>query len=151
MHPLIAQQLRTGLPGLRGSHLHGAVPLSQAVVAALLRDAPSPLRDVRIDIQAGNRLVVRYGIVQATATLDASLTTGAAPRLGMELASSVVAWTLRQVLRLPYLRVEGRRVTVDLAAIPALADYRALWPHLREARVATTPGMLVVGFDVRVG
>jgi hypothetical protein len=150
MHPLLAHQLQQGLPDLRGARLHGAVPLRQDVVSSLLAGAPAPLRDVQLEIQAGNRLVVRYGVVQATATLDEAVATGASPRIGIRLASTVLAFALRQVLRLPYVHVDGRQVTIDLGAVPALAEYRAVWPHVRDVRLVTSPGVLVIGFAVQV-
>ena len=149
MHPLLAHQLRHGLPDLRGAHLHGAVPVPERLLSSLIAAAP-PLRDVDLEIQAGNRLVLRYGIVTATATLDERVETGGSPRIVLQLASTVLAWTLRQTLRLPYVRIDGRRVTIDLGAVPALAEYRALWPHVRDLRLATTPGVLVIGFAVVV-
>jgi hypothetical protein len=150
MTPSLTAQFHAGLPALRGARAHGVVPIRGDVLATLLRHAPAPLRDVRLEVQAHNRLVVRYGVLQATAVLDEALAVGASPRLGLDLASSAVAWTLRQVLRLPYVRVEGRRVTVDLAAVPALAACAPLWPHLRDVRLATSPGVILVGVEVLV-
>jgi hypothetical protein len=150
MHPLLAHQLQHGLPDLRGARLHGAVPVPEAVVSSFLAAAPAPIRDMRLEIQAGNRLVLRYGILVATATLDETVATGGSPRVGLQLASTVLAWTLHKALRVPYVHVDGRRVTIDLGAVPAFGEYRALWPHVRDVRLATSPGVLVVGFAVQV-
>ena len=56
------------------------------------------------------------------------------------------AWLVKNLIELK----NGRRVTIDLGAVPALEEYRRYWPYLRAARVRTTPGQLQLDFDLAV-
>jgi hypothetical protein len=57
---------------------------------------------------------------------------------------------LRAAVHQPYIHVHGRQLTIDLAAIPALQQWRALWRHLERAEFETAPGVLRIRFSVRV-
>jgi hypothetical protein len=87
-----------------------------------------------------NRLVVRYGVLHATATLSTALEVGPSPRLTLTLASFVVAVALKAALRQPYVTISGRRVTVHLADVPALQSIRGVWPHVRRVDFSTRRG-----------
>jgi hypothetical protein len=147
----LRQEVEAGFPSMAGARLTGSLPINQALVNELLRQVPSLPPGLVLDIHAANRIVARYGLVQATARLDDEVQVSAeGPRIGLELASSVVAFALGRVLRDPAVRIAGRRVTIDLGAVPALEAYRRCWPFLRAARVRTTPGQLQLDVDLAV-
>jgi hypothetical protein len=132
---------------LTGTRADGTVQISEAALNEVVSLA-SPGHTVTIQLMADNRVEVRYGIVHARVQLPLSLDTGPAPRLTVTLASTVVAWALRAIVHSTVVEFHGRRVTVHLAHIPALAPYRAWWTHVRSARLATAPGVLRVGIGV---
>lgn len=129
----------------------GTIPLTQGLVNDLLRNGSGPTRDVTLEIHAANKIVVQYGAFHVEAVLADAVELGASPILGLTLASTVVAWSVKRMLHVPGLAVEGKRITVDLAAVEALGDYRELWPHIKSVKLATEPGVLTVLFEVLIG
>ena len=138
------------LAQLTGTRAQGTVQISEAALNELVGLASHGHTPPTIQLMHDNRLEVRYGLVHARAQLPSAIEPGPAPRLTLKLASVVVAWALRAVLRSPFIEFHGRLVTVHLAAVPALGPYRALWPHLTSARLATSPGVLRVGLDIAI-
>jgi hypothetical protein len=132
------------LEQLRGSRADGTIQISESALNEVIGLAARGGTVPTLQVMEHNQLEVRYGLVHARAELPAALETGPAPRLTVTLASVMVAWALRAVVRLPFVEFHGRLVTIHLAAVPALAAYRALWPHLRSARFATAPRALRV-------
>jgi hypothetical protein len=132
------------LEQLRGSRAEGIIQISEPALNEVIALASAGGTVPTVQLMGDNQLEVRYGIVHARAELPTALETGPAPRLTVTLASVVVAWALRTVVRVPFVEFNGRLVTIDLAAVPALASYRALWPHVRSARFATAPRALRV-------
>jgi hypothetical protein len=135
---------------LTGTRADGTIQISEAALNEVVGFASPGHTGATIQLMNDNRLEVRYGIVHARAQLPLALDTGPAPRLTVTLASTVVAWTLRALLPSTFVEVQGRRVTVHLAAVPALAPYRALWPHVTSVRLATAPGLLRVGVGIAI-
>ena len=119
-----------------GTHIDGTFFLSEASLNELLR-AGAPVDGATVSVGADNQLVMRYGILQAAATLPPSIETGASPRLTLTLASFVVAIALRAALRQRYLSISGRRLTIDLANLPGLEAVRPFWSHVRGVDLAT--------------
>jgi hypothetical protein len=132
------------LEQLRGSRAEGTIQISEAALNEVIGLAARGGTVPTLQVMEHNQLEVRYGLVHARAELPAALETGPAPRLTVTVASVMVAWALRAVVRLPFVEFNGRLVTIHLAAVPALASYRALWPHVRSARFATAPRALRV-------
>lgn len=112
--------------------------------------AVSPIKGASVELGGGNRVRVRYGRLHAEATLPANVELGRSPRLTVVLSSIVVALSLRVLLSQPFISVQGRRVIVDLAAVPELAAVSPFWRHLREVRLSTSPNALQVSFDVEI-
>ena len=46
--------------------------------------------------------------------------------------------------------LDGRQITVDLAAIPQMSPVRGALQYLRNLTARTTPGLLVIDFDLKV-
>ena len=132
-----------------GTHLRASVTGAEATVNELLRMSPAPLSGAVAELAPGNRIVVRYGVLHATARIEA-FQPGPAPRLRLSLASLVVAVAVRAAVRQPSVRVSGREVTVDLAAVPALVPYAAIWPHLRRLDIATSAGRVTIDVEIAV-
>jgi hypothetical protein len=135
---------------LTGTRAEGTIVISEAALNEVVSLASHGHTAPTIQLMDHNRLEVRYGIVHARAQLPLAIDTGPAPRVTLKLASMVVAWALRAILRSTFVEFHGRLVTVHLAAVPALRPYRALWPHLTSARLATAPGVLRVGVGIAI-
>jgi hypothetical protein len=148
---LLQREARLGFPRLSGTRLTGTLPLKESVINDAIRRSPQLPPGLALEILDENRLVARYGIVRATAVLDDEMSVGpSAPQLSFELASVMVAWALKQALRLPAIRIEGRRVTVDVGALDGVDARHPYWSHLRQVRLRTTPGQVHVDFEVGV-
>jgi hypothetical protein len=138
------------LEQLRGSRAEGTIEISESALNEVIGLASCGGTVPTLQVMEHNQLEVRYGLVHARAELPAALETGPAPRLTVTLASVMVAWALRAVVRLPFVEFNGRLVTIHLAAVPALASYRALWPHVKSARFATLSHALRVDVGLSI-
>jgi hypothetical protein len=133
---------------LAGTSLEGTVVVDVAAVQEVLRrSVPAGLE---VEFRPDNRLLVRYGMFHAQASLPPALDVGDAPQLTVTLASILVALGLKAMLHQPFLHVHGRHVTVRLAEVPALAPWRAFLPFLRRAEIASDARRVRVRFSVRV-
>ncbi len=154
MNPLEAilkREAANGFEGLAGARLRATVPLSQVVLNDVLRQVRGVPQGFALDLQPDQVLMVRYGLVHARAVLDPEVRMGGgAPTITLELASTVIAWTLSRALRLEGVRFAGRRVTIDLGALDGLHGYRAYWRHLDSVRLQTTAGYLHADLAVAV-
>jgi len=148
---LLQREAAAGFPHLAGTRLKGTLPVKEGLLNEALRHLPGAPSGLAIDVLAGNRLVARYGIVRATAVLDEEVRVGhGPPQVSFQLASTLIAWTLSQTLRMPAVRFEGRRVTIDLGTLHGMDRYRPYWPHLQHVQLRTTPGHVHVDFEVGV-
>jgi hypothetical protein len=147
----LEQEAKAGFRHLLGTHLTGTVPLREAVINVALGHLPQAPPGLSIEVLPSNRIVARWGLVRATAVLDEVVDVGGiAPQVGLELASGVVAWTLARMLRMPAVRIDGRRVAIDLSALDGSDGLRPYWPLLRSVRLRTAPGLVQVDFEVAV-
>jgi len=133
-----------------GTHVQGTVNVSEAALNELLSSAGSRLRGATLRIGPDNQVVVRHGIVRATATLPQAIDMGSSPRATVSLASVIVAIGLKALLREPYIQMHGRELTIHLAAVPALEPFRPIWPSLRRIEVTTERGRLRLHFELIV-
>ena len=72
------------------------------------------------------------------------------PRIELEMRSTVLALLLQQAIKKPGVSISGRRVTIDLSRLEALADFSGAWQHFRAVRFATAEGALFVQVDFAV-
>ncbi len=148
---LLQREARSGFPRLVGTRLTGTLPLKEAVLNDAIRRSAQVPPGLTVEILDSNRLVARYGIVRATAVLEEEVRLGpGAPQITFELASAMVAWALKQALRTPAIRIEGRRVTIDVGALDGIDATHPYWSHLQRARLRTTPGHVHIDFEVGV-
>jgi hypothetical protein len=145
----IERDARAGFPRFPGMHLIGSIPVSQDLLNEMLSQSVHVPKGLRVEIESGNRIVARLGLVQATATLHSPAALDGRT-ITLELSSSIVAWTISQYVRAPFITIAGRIITIDLASVPALAPWQALLAHLERIMFSTQPGVLTVGFDWRV-
>lgn len=145
MQNVLTREAASGFPGLAGARLRATIPISEVLLNEALRRVPGVPAGVVLDLQPDNRVVVRYGLVHARATLAPEVRVGdGPPQVVVELASTVIAWTLTQALRTRVARIEGRRLTIDLGGVAALDGFRDHWRHLERVRLQTTAGYLHV-------
>ena len=140
--------IQSRLPLVSGTHLEATVLVAETTVNELVRIATQ--RDVTVEVLEQNGIVVRYGVFQARAILPAHLDPGPSPRLSVSLSSTMVALALRAALRQPFISIHGRRVTIDLAAIPPLAEWRELWRYLAALDLSTNPGLVRARFRLAI-
>jgi len=142
----LEREARAGFPRFPGMRLSGNIPIAQEVVNEVLSQIEGIPKGVRIEIESGNRVVARIGVVRAAATLQSPA--GLDGRtITLELASSMVAWGISQYLRAPFITIAGRVVTIDLARVPVLAPWQASLTQLERITFSTQSGVLTVGFD----
>ena len=103
-----------------------------------------------VTLNSRNRVTVRYGMLHANLELPVAMETGPSPRLTLSLASVVVAWTLRAAVRQSFLHFHGRHVTIDLAEVPALAEWRDAWRHIQSLHITTAPRELQLEFAIAI-
>jgi hypothetical protein len=137
------------LAQLRGSHFEGTIQIAEIGINDAL-NGKSTSKRLTVEMLPGNHIAVRYGVFHARAALPAAIAPSDAPHLTLALASMVVAYGLKAMWRQPFVHVHGRRVTIDLAAVPALAAWRDIWRHVRRMTFETAPGALRVGVAVMV-
>jgi hypothetical protein len=148
---LLKREAESGFARLVGTRLTGTLPLTAAVLNDAIRRSPRIPPGLTVEILDSNRLVARYGVVSAAAVLDDDVRVGGgAPQIAFELNSVMVAWALKQAVRLPALRIEGRRVTVDVGALDGVDPTHPLWSYLLRARLRTTPGHVHIDFEAGV-
>jgi hypothetical protein len=153
MREILARQVSSGFEGLRGTAISGHVPIAQSVVNELLTSSGEPLSRASVEVQGGNTLEIRYRLLfpmSATVVLDEAVDlppTG--PRITLTMRSAVIAGVLA-LKKLPFAEMNGRRVTIDLGRIPALARYAAAMKCVERVRLTTSEQMLIVDFRVGV-
>jgi hypothetical protein len=141
---------RVQLDQLAGTAIDGTGRLSETAINELLNDERSPVRGATISVAPDNELIFRYGVVRARVMLPFTVDVGSAPQVRLRLASYLVALGLSAAVRLPYLRVDGRDVTIFIADIPALRPLRDVWQHVKSASLRTESGAVVMDFNISV-
>ena len=151
MIELIREEARLGFPNLTGARVGGTIRVRQAALSDVMRRVPQIPAGLALELRDRNEIAVRYGVFQTSVTIveDVDLDSSA-PRVRLALSSGLVAFGLRAVLRGPALRIDGRYLTIDLAALDATGSMRRYWPLLRRARLRTTPGQMHIEFAAAV-
>jgi hypothetical protein len=138
-----------GFVNCRGTDLGGTLSVSAVLLNTMLANLVPGLR---LEILASNQIAVHFGPVNATVILaDALDLASPSPTLTLTLTSRAKAWLLAQRQWPPFVHIKDTVITLDLGAIPALAAYRQLWPHVQRVTLATLPGTISVAFHVAIG
>ena len=144
-------ELAARLAQLSGTHAEGTVQITEAALNDAIRSSTRGGGSApTVRLFDDNLIEVRYGVMHARAVLPVAMDMGAAPRMTVVLASKMVAWGLRAVVRQPFVEFSGRHVTIHLASVPALASFREVWPHVTSAQLSTAPGVLRVHLSVSI-
>ena len=146
---VVAHEAASGLRQFVGTRITAAIEVSETVLQDALRSISGVPRTLTVHVAPANRIVVRYGAIHATARL-AEAVNSREPRITMELQSAVFAWALQRAIKAPAVAVTGRRVTIDLGRLDALAAFSGMWEHVRSVRFATADGALFVHVDFAV-
>lgn len=131
------------LDQLSGSTVSGAIQVAESALNDLLTRAAGA-RAPSVQLWPDNRLFVRYGVFHAQVLLPRAVELRPSPRITFTLASLVAALGLKAIVRVPFIEIRGRDVTIDLAAVPALVPWRALFRHLDAVELASERGLLRV-------
>jgi len=149
MNALVGE-LHSGGSGLRGTRADGIVRVGEADLNNALASAAAARSGVKLEILAGNRILVRFGVFHATVDLPPVSDLAESPALTFALGSIAIAWALKGVLKQSYVRIHGRHVTVALDAVPVLRPYRELLRYVKQIEMTTTAGALIVRFHVAI-
>jgi hypothetical protein len=134
----IDAEARNGFPRLRGTHIAGAIPVTQAVIDEVVADFPVV---PEVQVLDGGQIVATVWGKSVRATI-----VGISPSLTLTLA---VPWWARMLAAMaPHTRVERDVVLVELGAFPRVATYQYLWKHLTSIDIRTTTGRLTVSFEL---
>ena len=147
----LLRDLHSGGAGLRGTAGEGVVRIAEPDLNDMLASAAGSAAGLKVEIQNGNRVLARLGALHATVFLPPDTDLSRSPSLTFELGSIAVAWALKRMLKQAFVRIQGRQVAVDLAAVPALAPYRELLQYIRRVDMTTAAGVLTVRFHVAIG
>ncbi len=144
----VAEVVRAELQGecrrVRDGRVLAVFPIRQDVLDELLPLTPGVPDGLSLRIEADRSLEVRYGPLHARLRLHPTAVLSPAPVVSFEVASQLVAWGLRRVRWPAGIRIDGRHLHVDLAAMPALAALAPVWPHVEQLAFDSESGRLDV-------
>jgi hypothetical protein len=138
------------LAQVAGSNVSVDLKISAAALNEVLALTSPGGRAPIVEVIPGNVFVVRHGLFHAHAQLPAEIRPAEAPFLTLRLASRILGWTLRAVVHQPFMRIQGRDVTIALAQVPALEPWRDLWRHVARVTFATALGVVRTGAEIAV-
>lgn len=151
---------------IAGTHVSAAIPVSERllnelVTATMPRDLP--IREVSVRPEAGNRFSVRLTprvtmLPHVTLKLEVERQPDfpAAPVLVLRMATMPGLFGLAGAalpmdrLLPPGVRLDGERILVDLRAMAARQGLAAYLEYVRELRVTTEPGRLLLHIEAGV-
>jgi hypothetical protein len=168
MTPTVAAAASGNLTPFEGAHLEGKIPIRQSLLNEALQQATANTRgrvkEVELRIGANNVLEIGARIAvgpfakwfRPQLILSPQILTDRGPVLVLTVASNeyVGLMWIAQVFANEYfprgISIDGRQITVDLAAIPQMAPARHVLRYLRNLTARTTPGLILIDFDLKV-
>lgn len=130
---------------LRGTTLEGQLQLEERSINELLH-AIAPRRQLTLQVSDNNRILVQVGSFHANATIARQVSLSPTPRLQLRLDSLLIATALRAIAPQPLVRVRGREVEIDLAAVPGIEDALGWLSHLTRLDIVTRSSTLRLHF-----
>lgn len=159
---LFADQERNGFSDLAGSEGQAAIRVSErllnAIIAEQLRDSAS-IRELYVTPRAGDRLGVKLKLAKTSFVPAIDVTIEKQPSLPGDPVFELTLGGVGALLRFatgflqalpPGVRVEGKRVLVDLRAALAPHGLTTVLDYLQLLWVTTEEGWLIVTFRVGV-
>ena len=145
---VLQDELNAGFPHLGGTRLSGCVPITERLLNRFTQKAI-------LEILPDNQVVVKYGVVNARATISRVVALDPSPTLEIRLANVFMALALRafwnlQFSHLTFVSFSGTRMLVDLAAIPQVAQWRHLWRYVDSMDIRSDSGKLDVCFQISI-
>ena len=147
---VLTREIQTGGRRLAGTRLTATIPLTQAVLNELAAASSGRAGQVGVAIHADNQLVIHYGSFHATVAVPRMIDLRTSPRITVTLASTVIAWTAKTMIKAPYVAIDGRNVSIDLSAVPQLEPLRNVWRHVHAIKISTTEGRMRLAIEVVV-
>lgn len=148
---ILRDEAANDFPRLRGTQINATVPISASRLNQTLAASPNGLlRSLRLEIHSANQIVVRYGVVHATAVLEEAIDFAGSPALTLRLHSVLIASILRSAVRVPFVRFHGTSVRIDLGGIPYIQENRRFWKHIKAVGLKTTAGRLEIRIEIAI-
>ena len=163
---ILQQLLATGFGDIAGARLFATVPIAESLLNQVIRDTmPSnlPVRDVSVRPEDGNVLSVRLtprAMLIPAITLKLNIERQpqipTSPVLVLRLATmpgilglAGAALPLERMLP-PGVRMQGEVIMVDLEAMARQHGFEQYFPHLRQLRVTTDRGRVLLTIEAGV-
>jgi hypothetical protein len=165
---LLQRQQRDGFPDLGGSDVVATIPVSERLVnetVATLLPPGGKVREVEIRAEADNRLTARVRLSASTLlpAIPVTLAIEEQPRLpehpilSLKLAQAsgfvaLAASTLPSMLTLPPgISIEGEHIRLDIRRLLAERKLDGWLEYLKELRVSTRAGAIVLYLRMTIG
>ena len=168
MTPSLSAAASGNLAAFEGAQLNGTIPIRQSLLNEALQQATAnPQGRVKaIELRVGANNVLECGVRVAVGPftkwfrpqviITPQLLTSNGPVAVLTVASNeyVGLMWIAQVFASEFfpqgVTIDGRQITMNLAAIPQMAPIRGVLRYLRNLTVRTTPGLIVIDFDLKV-
>jgi hypothetical protein len=165
---LLQRQQRDGFPDLGGSEVVATIPVSERLVneaVSTLLPPGSKVREVEIRAEADNRLTARVRLSASTLlpAIPVTLAIEEQPRLpehpilSLRLAQAsgfvaLAASTLPSMLTLPPgISIDGEHIRLDIRRLLAERKLDGWLEYLKELRITTRAGAIVLYVRVTIG
>ena len=165
---LLQRQQRDGFPDLGGSDVVATIPVSERLVnetVATLLPPGGKVREVEIRAEADNRLTARVRLSASTLlpAIPVTLAIEEQPRLpehpilSLKLAQAsgfvaLAASTLPSMLTLPPgISIDGEHIRLDIRRLLAERKLDGWLEYLKELRITTRAGAIVLYVRVTIG
>ena len=165
MSKLLHELISRDFDDIRGSHIAATIPLSERLLneAASFRTQRAKGRIQQFDIQIGNDNYLQVGMKVAVGPFSKWFRPEVVVHAQAQPAVIVLTLASREYAGLMWLAdlfakelipkglsIRGRQVTVELAALPVLAEYRDLLRYLNDLNVVTDRGTMAIAFEATI-
>jgi hypothetical protein len=168
MRRTLQQIAQSDFSDLKGTHIAGALPISQAAINAALREQiakrRSPIQELHVTIYGSNRLQIgiKVGVGPFTKWFRPELTVAeqavwsGSPMMLFTITSAhygPIAWLIELLGKkaLPAgVLMRGREVTIDFAVLPQTSRFREYFQHIKQIDITTSLEKLLLQVEVRI-
>ena len=103
---VLLREFKHGLHQLVGTRIVAAIEVSESVLQEALQHVRGIPCTMTVSVTPANRIIVGYGAFHATAVL-APMMDPRAPRIELELRSTILAWGLQRAINIPAVSVSA--------------------------------------------